>query len=152
MSARTHSSREAFCCKKRSARNRSVPTPARPTRVGCSKDPGIGRSRRPCPPPRQGDHRTTEEASALPLPTSESQRRQREGCRRLCVLRQGSMGEIEPPRDDESLLTGMVRRTDGLAQSYVGRPSPAAGFAPAHAGLLKYQSKEPDAWPACPVL
>ena len=102
---------------------------------------GLGVHRRPCPPPRQGDHRTTEEASALPLPTSESQRRQREGCRRLCVLRQGSMGEIEPPRDDESLPTGMVRRTDGLAQSDVGRPSPAAGFGPAHAGSLNIHPK-----------
>ena len=39
--------------------------------------PRIGRARRPCPPPRQGDHRPTEEASSLPLPTPESQRRQR---------------------------------------------------------------------------
>ena len=38
----------------------------------------------------------------------------------------------------------MVRRTDGLAKSDVGRSSPSAGFVPAHAGFLKYRSKEPD--------
>ena len=33
-----------------------------------------------------------------------------------------------------------------------GVASPPAGFGSAHAGLLKYRSKEPDAWPARPVL
>ena len=33
-----------------------------------------------------------------------------------------------------------------------GAATPAAGFSPAHAGLLKYRSKEPDARPARPVL
>src|SRR5208283_3420719 len=112
----------------------------------------IGRGRRPCPPPRQGDRRPTEEASPLPLPTPESQRRQRKGCRRLCVLRQGSMGEIKPPRDAEGLSSVMVRRTDGLAQSDVERSQPTAGFSPAIAGVLTYRSKEPDARPARPVL
>ena len=64
----------------------------------------------------------------------------------------GSMGEIQHRGDDESLFAGLVRRPDGFAQSLVARSSPAAGFSPAHAGLLKYRSKEPDAWPACPVL
>src|SRR5271166_129472 len=111
-----------------------------------------GRSRRPHPPSSQGDHRPTEEASALPLPAPESQRRQPECCRQLCVLRQRSMGEIKPPRDAEGLSAVMVRRTGGLAQSDVERSTPAAGFGPARAGVLKYRSKEPDAWPACPVL
>ena len=39
--------------------------------------PRIGRSRRPYPPSRQGDHRSTEEASSLSVPTLEGQRRQR---------------------------------------------------------------------------
>ena len=81
--------------------------------------PRIWRSRRSCPPPRQGDYCPTEEAPSLPLPTPESQRRQRKGCRQLCVLRQGSMGEIKPPRDAEGLSSVMVRRSDGLAQSDV---------------------------------
>ena len=115
-------------------------------------DTRTGHSRRPHPPSRQGDYRSTEEASALPLPTPESQRRQRKGCRWLCVLRQGSMGEIQPPRDDESLSSVVVRRTHGLTQSDVERASPSAGFDPARAGVLRYRSKEPDAWSACPVL
>ena len=88
----------------------------------------------------------------FPLPALEGQRRQRESCRRLCVLQQGSMGEVQHWGNDESLFAGLVRRTDGLAQSLVARSSPAAGFSPAHAGLLKYRSKEPDARPARPVL
>jgi len=103
-----------------------------------------------CPPPRQGDHRPPEEASSLPLPTPESQRRQHKGCRQLCVLRQGSMGEIKPPRDAESLSSVRVRRSDGLAQSDGERSQP--GFSPARAGALRYRSKEPEARPACPVL
>jgi hypothetical protein len=34
----------------------------------------------------------------------------------------------------------------------VERASPSAGFDPARAGVLRYRSKEPDAWSACPVL
>ena len=108
-------------------------------------------ARRPCPPPRQAII-VREKKLAFPLPTPESQRRQREGCRRLCVLRQGSMGEIRSTRNAEGLSTGMVRRTDGFAQSDVERSSLTAGLGPAHAGVLTYQSKEPDARPACPVL
>ena len=83
--------------------------------------PGLGVHRRPRPPPDQGDHRSTEEAASLPLPTPEGQRRQRKGCRQLCVLRQGSMGEVKPPRDAEGLSSVMVRRSDGLAQSDVDK-------------------------------
>src|ERR1019366_8254064 len=58
-----------------------------------------------------------------------------------------SMGEIEPPGDDEGLSTVLVRRAYGLAQNLVERPQPAAGIGPAIAGVLTYRSKEPDAGP-----
>ena len=66
------------------------------------------------------------------------------GC---AYLRQRSMGEIEPPGDDEGLSTVLVRRADGLAQSLVERSQPVAGIGPAIAGVLTYRSKEPDAGP-----
>src|SRR5208282_609740 len=107
------------------------------TRTGCH--------RCPYPPPGQGDRRPTTEAATLSLPAPEGQRRQLQSCRRLRVLRKRSMGKVKPPGNDESIPTVLVRQTDGLAQSPVARPQPAAGLGPARAGILTYQSKEPDA-------
>jgi hypothetical protein len=41
---------------------------------------------------------------------SESKRRQLQRCGQLCVLRERSMGEIEPSSDDASLFTVLVYR------------------------------------------
>jgi len=46
-------------------------------------------------------------------------------------LLEGSMGEIEPPRDAKGLSSVMVRRSVGLAQSDVERSSSTAGLGPA---------------------
>jgi hypothetical protein len=100
------------------------------------------------------------QASALPRyrckgcqrSSPEGQRRQLQGCRQLCVLWKRSMGKVEPPGDDTGLSTTLVRQPGGLAQNLVARPQPAAGIGPARAGILTYQSKEPDAGPARPVL
>ena len=54
----------------------------------------IGGHRCPYPTPRQGNHRSTKEATTLPLPTSKSQRREPLRRRWLRVLREGSMGKI----------------------------------------------------------
>src|ERR1019366_9209589 len=107
--------------------------------------PGPGCHRCPCPPPDQSDHCPSEEAATLPLPAPESQRRQCQSRRWLRVLRQRSMGEVEPPGDDASLSTVLVQRTDEIAQSPVARPSHATGISPAGAGVLIDWSKEPYA-------
>ena len=88
------------------------------------------------PPPDQGDHCPWEEAVTHRLPALESQGCQRESGRRLCVWRQGSMGEAEPPGDDASLLPVPVRWTNEITQSHVARPSHTAGISPFGAGNL----------------
>src|SRR5665811_1219724 len=113
--------------------------------AGC--DQGVGRDRRPHPPPYQGDHRPTKEAATLPTPPPESKRRQLQRCCQLCVLRERSMGEIEPSSDDASLSTVLVYRTDGFTHRPLERNQPTAGIKPALAGVLINQSKEPDAGP-----
>ena len=101
----------------------------------------VGRHRRPYPSPDQGDHRPPEEAATLPLPTSESQRRQRRSRCPLCVLQQWSMGEVKPTGDDKGLSPDLVRRADGLTQGPVARPQPTKGISPARAGALMNRSK-----------
>ena len=46
----------------------------------------------------------------------------------------------------------MVQGAADFAAGPMVRPEPAVGIEPAIVGALIYQSKEPDAWPACPVL
>jgi hypothetical protein len=78
-------------------------------------------NRCPHPPPTQGDHHPPEETTPFPIPAPEVPRRQRQSCRRGCVLRSRQMVLLEPLGIDTRLPAGLVHRSAGIACHSLGR-------------------------------